>query len=120
MLMLPRRLYEILPYLYILTGIVSALLINSRLVIIAAMLMIMAGAIILSMRISNRRDPVQRRMRSEDGHVGVYSRRYIKRSAQDRRQSSATRFPLFDTAGKSVEFDRRQGDRRLSATWSRN
>jgi hypothetical protein len=118
--MLPRRLYEILPYLYILTGIVSALLINSRLVIIASMLMIMAGAIILSMRISNRRGSAHQRMRAESGHLGVHSRRYIERSVQDRRHSLAARFPLIDSAGEPVEFDRRQSDRRLSATWSRN
>lgn len=113
--MLPRRLYEILPYLYILTGIVSALLINSRLVIIASMLMIMAGAIVLSMRISNRRGPAKRRVHSESGQVDVHSRLYIERSAQDRRQPCATRFPLTDSAGMSVECERRTGDRRLSA-----
>jgi hypothetical protein len=115
MLMLPRRLYETLPYLYILTGVVSALLINSRLVIIASALMIMAGAIIISMRVSYRRGPVQRRVRSEDDYDGVYSRRFLKRSGRDRRQSAVALFPLIDSAGNSVEFDRRNGDRRLSA-----
>ncbi len=72
--MLPRRLYKILPYLYIITGIVSAMLIHSSLVIIASLLMIMAGVIIISLRISNRRGPVQRRANSEGGHIGVHSR----------------------------------------------
>jgi hypothetical protein len=112
--MLPRRLYEILPYVYIITGIVSALLIRSRLVIIASMLMIMAGAIIVSMRISNRRDQRHSRTHSESGHIGT-SRRYIKRSGRDRRHVTATRFPLIDSNGMLVECDRRLGDRRLSA-----
>jgi hypothetical protein len=114
-LMLPRRLYEILPHIYIITGVVSALLIHSRLVIIAAMLMIMAGVIILSMRISNRRSRVQQRTYSESGHIGINSRPYIERSGQDRRHAAVTRFPLIDSAGKLVECDRRLGDRRLSA-----
>jgi hypothetical protein len=114
MLMLPRRLYEILPYIYITTGILSALLIHSRLVVIASMLMIMAGVIIVSMRISNRRSLTQQRANSESGHLGA-SRRYIERSGRDRRHAAVARFPLIDSDGKNVEYDRRLGDRRLSA-----
>jgi hypothetical protein len=115
--MMPRRLYKILPYLYILTGIVSAMLIHSRLVIIASMLMIMAGVFVISLRISNRQRPVQRRTNSEGGRIGVHSRRFTKRSAQDRRKTAAIRFPLIDSAGRRIEFDRRMNvnERRVSA-----
>lgn len=112
--MLPRRLYELLPYIYVTTGIVSVLLINSRLVIIASILMIMAGVIVLSMRISSRRGG-PRQMHAEGGHAGFHSRRLNKRSSQDRRRLAAPRFPLIDSAGEHIEFDRRLGDRRLSA-----
>jgi hypothetical protein len=114
MLMLPRRLYELLPYLYIITSIVSALLIHSRLIIISSTLMFMAGVIILTMRFSSRSAPSRRRVFAEGGHIGAYSQAFIKRSARNRRRSAAARFPLIDRSGKVVACDRRFGDRRLS------
>jgi hypothetical protein len=113
MLMLPRRLYEIVPYLYIITGIVSALLIHSRLIIISSMLMVMAGVLILSMRISSRRRHGHSRLQLEGGFIGGHSRPYIERSAHNRRRFAATRFPIIDASGKPVEFERREGERRL-------
>ena len=115
--MLPRRLYEILPYLYLVTAVVSALLIHSRLIFLSSILMSMAGVIILSLRFSSRRGHGRSRSRTaaKGGHAEVHSRRFVQRSAQDRRRAVATRFPLIDSAGNRVEFDRRAGDRRLSA-----
>lgn len=112
--MLPRRLYESLPYLYITIAIVSVLLISSRLVIISSLLMIMAGVIVLLMRFSSRRGPLRQRMQAEAGHIGINSGGRVQRSEQDRRTRLALRFPLIDSAGNIIECDRRLGDRRLS------
>jgi len=112
--MLPRSLYEILPYLYLATGIAAALLIRSRLVSIASALMIMAGVIILYLRISNRRKPEQQRLCSDSGQIRVHSHPNTERSVKDRRRSPATRFPLLDSTGNIIEVNRRIGERRLS------
>ncbi len=58
--MLPRQLYELLPFLYILTGIVCAVLIDSTIVLISSMLLIVTGVFVLLMRRNFRKSLNQR------------------------------------------------------------
>jgi hypothetical protein len=54
--MLPKFLYELLPFLYLGVGIGGGVAINSVIVFIASVLLMAAGILVLSMRISYRRD----------------------------------------------------------------
>jgi len=60
--MLPRMLYELLPYLYLSAG-AGGFVINSAIVFVASISLIMTGALVLMMRISYRRDIKQSRFR---------------------------------------------------------
>jgi hypothetical protein len=53
--MLPKILYELLPFIYLSAGVGSGVMINSTIVIIASILLIAAGVLVLSMRIRYRR-----------------------------------------------------------------
>jgi len=54
--MLPKFLYELLPFLYLGIGIGGGVAINSVIVFIASVLLMAAGILVLTMRISYRRD----------------------------------------------------------------
>lgn len=54
--MLPKFLYELLPFLYLSVGIGGGVAINSVLVFIASVLLMAAGILVLTMRISYRRE----------------------------------------------------------------
>ncbi len=60
--MLPKVLYELLPYLYLSLGAGSGIVINSTIVLIGSFLLICTGLLILTMRITYRRKI--RRLRS--------------------------------------------------------
>jgi len=53
--MLPKVLYELLPYLYLSIGAGSGVVINSTIVLIGSFLLVSAGLLIISMRITYRR-----------------------------------------------------------------
>ena len=53
--MLPKVLYELLPYLYLSIGAGSGMVINSTIVLIGSFLLIAAGLLVISMRITYRR-----------------------------------------------------------------
>jgi len=53
--MLPRVLYELLPYIYFSIGLGSGITINTAIVFIASAILMAAGILILTMRISYRR-----------------------------------------------------------------
>jgi len=53
--MIPRILYELLPFIYLSVGVGSGMVINSTIVIVASILLISAGILVLSMRIRYRR-----------------------------------------------------------------
>ena len=98
--MLPRSLYELLPYLYMAAGVGSALLIDSGIIMIASALLVSAGILTLFLRYQYRRQTQEVTPATE------------RRTGQDRRQAAAAMFPLVDFAGNTVEYDRRSGDRR--------
>ena len=54
--MLPKLLYELLPFLYLSVGVGSGVVVNSTMVFIASALLVMAGIVVLSMRITYRRE----------------------------------------------------------------
>lgn len=101
--MFPTLLYELLPYFYLAVGAVGFALFESNLILFASVLLMLAGFIILWMRIDFRRNAV---MKSET-NISI-----DKRSNQDRRQNHFAIFPLVDTLGQLVEENRRIGERR--------
>ena len=54
--MLPKLLYELLPFLYLSVGLGSGVVINSTIVFIASVLLMTAGIVVLNMRVSYRRE----------------------------------------------------------------
>ena len=53
--MLPKVLYELLPYIYFSIGLGSGVSINTTIVFIASAILMATGVLILAMRISYRR-----------------------------------------------------------------
>lgn len=54
--MLPKVLYELLPYLYVSVAVSSGLTINSPIVFIASVVLTLTGVLVIKMRINYRRD----------------------------------------------------------------
>ena len=104
--MLPRLLYELLPYLYLGVGAIGCAIFDSELVIISSVLVILAGLIVLWMRIDYRRTVFE---------IVKNDLRVVKRSSQDRRQVESTEFPIVDSSGVVVNANRRFGERRSLA-----
>ena len=114
--MLPRRLYELLPYLYIGSGIVSISLIDSAIVLMSSMLLILAGVFVLIMRKSFRRSlengPCLDRLSAE----AVMENTHVPRSGIERRSRTVITWPIMDYTGSRIYTDRRVGERRISTT----
>ena len=111
--MLPRSLYELLPYLYLVIGVVSGLSIESSLILAASLLLILAGLLTLFMRWNYREDRrrYDRERRQESaGNPGRPQN--DMRQGQERRQRVAMHFPLTDTAGRLIRQERRRRERR--------
>jgi hypothetical protein len=111
--MLPRMLYELLPFLYILTGIVCAALIDSTIVLISSMLLIITGVFVLLMRRSfrksiNQRYELHRAANEYAGYEGIE-----RRSGIDRRHRKVKQWPVLDFAGEKIFSDRRIAERRM-------
>ena len=104
--MLPRSLYELLPYIYLGVGAVGCALSDSELILIASMLVIFTGFVVLWMRIDYRRTAF-------DGASDNI--KLLKRSEMDRRQKNSAVFPLLDGSGSMIRADRRVGERRSLA-----
>lgn len=112
--MLPRKLYEMLPFFYMLTGIVCAVLIDSTIVLISSMLLIVAGVFVLLMRrsyrkSSNKKYELYQAIYEPDKYDDIE-----KRSGSDRRHHKVTEWPMLDDAGDKIFSDRRIGERRIS------
>jgi hypothetical protein len=112
--MLPRKLYELLPYLYMLTGVVCAVLVDSTVVLISSMLLIVAGVFVLMMRRSYRKSTnrqFQLYQAATDPRAGIDIE---KRSGIERRHRQVRQWPVFDDAGDRVFSDRRIAQRRVT------
>jgi hypothetical protein len=112
--MLPRKLYEMLPFLYMLTGIVCAVLIDSTVVLISSMLLIVAGVVVLMMRRSYRKSSHERIHLYRTAYVPDVGQGVEKRSGTDRRYSQVKEWPVFDNSGDKIFSDRRTAERRIS------
>lgn len=59
--MLPKMLYELLPFMYLSIGVSGGVAINSIIVFIASVLLMSTGILVLTMRITHRREIRQTR-----------------------------------------------------------
>ena len=59
--MFPKVLYELLPFIYMSTGLAIGVMLDSAIVLIASILLTVTGILVLSMRISYRREIRRRR-----------------------------------------------------------
>jgi type II secretory pathway component PulF len=114
--MLPRKLYELLPYLYIVTGIVSTSLIDSTIVLISSILLIATGVFVLLMRRSYRKS-LKRKLRVDQVVTKpAVTDNFVQRSGIERRCRTTTVWPILDDAGNRIVSDRRTGERRISVS----
>jgi|GEM_PF-3346337 len=110
--MLPRRLYELLPFIYIVTGILCAVLIDSTIVLISSLLLIITGVFVLIMRRNFRRAlHLQNELYATAYDAGEVNH-FEKRSGIERRRYEAGGWPVRDKAGNEIASDRRAADRR--------
>jgi hypothetical protein len=58
--MIPKTVYEMLPYVYTAVGIAAALLIYNSYAIVAGILLLTVSIVILHMRLKNRTDKMER------------------------------------------------------------
>ncbi len=63
--MLPKMFYELLPFMYLSVGVGGGVAINSIIVFIASVLLMATGVLVLTMRITHRRE-LRRVRRSYD------------------------------------------------------
>lgn len=102
--MLPRSLYELLPYIYLVIGTISGLLIDSNLILIASLLLIFAGILSIVTRYAYRR-----------AHMQPDKIQFVeKRKLNDRRKRTVANFPCIDDFGNLIVADRRHQKRRRS------
>ena len=113
--MLPRKLYELLPFLYMLTGVVCALIIDSTVVLISAMLLILAGVFVFLMRRSYRKMLTVNSELYKETLEPCRDGGPEKRSGFERRHRTTREWPIHDDVGDRVFSDRRIGERRISA-----
>ena len=114
-MMLPRGLYELLPFLYIITGIVCAVLIDSTIVLISSMLLIVTGVFVLLMRRNFRKSLNKRYELHQAAHPPDIDAHIEKRIGLDRRQHQVSDWPILDETGDKIYSDRRTSERRISA-----
>ena len=110
--MLPRRLYELLPYIYIVTGILCAVLIDSTIVLISSLLLIITGVFVLIMRRNFRRALHLQNELYQTAYDAGDAGHFEKRSGFERRRDEAGAWPVRDKAGNEIASDRRLADRR--------
>ena len=113
--MLPRQLYELLPFLYILTGVVCAILIDSTIVLISSMLLIVTGVFVLLMRRNFRKSLNQRFELRMAAYDHALDEGFEQRFGIDRRRRKLTEWPALDDSGDMIFSERRTVKRRVSA-----
>ena len=112
--MLPRLLYELLPLIYIATGILCAVLIDSTIVLISSMLLIVTGVFVIMMRRNFRRALHRRHEQYQTAYGLGMTASVEKRSGIERRRRDVSQWPVLDGNGEKVVSDRRSGERRVS------
>ena len=112
--MLPRQLYELLPFFYILTGVVCAVLIDSTIVLISSMLLIVTGVFVLLMRRNFRKSLNQRFELRMEACEPALDEDFEQRAGIDRRRRKLTEWPALDHSGDMIFSERRSCERRVS------
>jgi len=111
---LPRKLYELLPFLYIFTGVVCAVLIDSTIVLISSILLIIAGVFVVLMRRNYRKSSNRSYALHRAVNEPALDDGFERRSGNRRRHRMAIDWPAPDDAGDRIFSDRRTGERRIS------
>lgn len=111
--MLPNMLYKSLPYLYIAAGVFCGVVVESNIVLISSALLMAAGFLVLWMRYrplkysSTESVPEVQNLKTRDWDD-------IFQAEQERRLHGIARtFPLVDSSGDMIAFDRRASERRM-------
>ena len=107
--MLPKLIYQSLPYFYIGLGLVCLLIVESRLIFFSSALLIAVGGMVLWMR--QRRSVVSvkynRNRRGESEELDLFVNEEVVLPDHERRIGDVRKFPLTDDDGVLVPFDRR-------------
>jgi len=108
--MLPKFVYQLLPYFYIGLGIFCMIIIESRLIFFSSALLIAAGVLVLWMRHKNAVSPVEyvddlESLKNEDTEIILDES--TNPPGYDRRFDSERSFPLIDHNDGMIAFDRR-------------
>jgi len=107
--MLPRLLYQLLPYLYIGMGLLCFLVVDSPLIFFSSALLIAAGLLVLWMR--RRNSDIQVKFKPEKVRKVRASVRVTQEKSSppdyERRTGEERGFPLIDNNGGMIAFNRR-------------
>ena len=112
--MLPRQLYELLPFIYIAAGILCAVLIDSTIVLISSLLLVITGVFVLVMRRNFRRAQHRRHEQYQAVCDAGVAASVEKRSGIERRRREVARWPAMDDQGEKIASDRRSTERRVA------
>ena len=108
--MLPRPIYQLLPYFYICLGLLCMLIVESSLIFFSSTLLMMAGSLVLWMRHRNSVDPVEyinagNAIKDEESELWLDDS--VDLPDYERRIGDDREFPLLDDNGMMIPFDRR-------------
>ena len=106
--MLPKSIYQSLPYIYISLGILCMMIVESRLILFSSALLVAAGGLVLLMRrgASDSVDPVEP-VNNVDEDLEIILDASSNSLDNDRRFDSERSFPLIDDKEGLIAFDRR-------------
>ncbi|MDH5388928.1 MAG: hypothetical protein OEY06_10815 [Gammaproteobacteria bacterium] len=103
--MLPKSIYQSLPYIYIGLGIFCMMIVESRLILFSSVLLIVTGGLVLLMRRSAA-DSVEPVNKIDDDSEIVLDASTNSLDS-DRRFEGERSFPLIDDKEGLIAFDRR-------------
>ena len=107
--MLPKSIYQFLPYFYIAVGLICILVVESKLIFFSSTLLIGAGALVLWMRRNNAVEPeayIKSSSVSEEDNFDVIMDDN-ELPDHERRIDDERDFPLVDDDGVLIPFERR-------------
>ena len=107
--MIPKSIYQLLPYFYITLGLLCPLFVESNLIFFSSALLIAVGSMVLWMRHTNMVDPVE--YFKTDNILNDESEILLNDDANlpdhERRFGDEREFPLVDDSDVIIPFDRR-------------
>lgn len=102
--MLPDTIYRLLPYIYIVVGVVFALLIDSALVYISAVLLVITGFLVLWLRYAGG---ARYRPLAQDSYVAADMTPEHHARTERRHADDVHEFPIINNNGEIIALDRR-------------